>query len=146
MKKILLLAVLIFGANFLEASTTEMGARESAYNVLKNLVTLPNNPEAISMAHQQSLKEKMARNIIREYAVRRKTGLQEVQNATIYKQDIREALEELNGAINLLADRMYGNNDGMASSIELKKLREEAKTNPGLKVLVEMTKTYSKLK
>lgn len=117
----------------------EKTQEEKAIDFLGKLHRLPDNPRALNPGHNELLKERAARTLIELYAIQRK-GL---TSGYVSPEDVRNALEELNGVSSLYADRVLGNNDGKIDAKEMQKLQQAIKGSAGLRALMEMYLQYS---
>jgi len=128
------------GGARVESAEKEKTREEKAVDFLGRIYNLPDNPRAISPQHNEALKEQAARILIQKYALEKK-GL---TSGRVSPDDVRGALEELNGATGLFADKFFGNNDGKIDIEEMQKLNESIKNSAGMRALMEMLQQYSK--
>lgn len=122
-----------------ESVEKEKSPEQRAVDLLQRLYTLPDNPRATNPAHNMAMKKTVAQFLIRQYALERKG----VEHGVAGFQDVREALDELNGFSGTFADRFLGNNDGNIDIEEIQKLQQETPKNPGISTLMEMDASYT---
>lgn len=120
----------------------EKSQEEKAIEFFDKLCNLKDHPEALNPAHAKALKGEEARMLIYLYAAERKG----IVSGRISPKDIYDALEELNGASGLYADKFLGNKDGKIDVDEMQKLTEMIGRNEGIKTLLQMIKEFSYIK
>lgn len=150
-------SALVFGAGAFETNAAEkkQGAgveqvekersrEQVAIDLLERLSTLPDNPKFTNPAQQYLMKKEAARTLIQFYALQRKLGFPEGNiSGHVSPQDIKEALDELNVASGLFADKKFGNKDGKVDPEEFNKMMQTIKDNPGLESFMEMMRQFS---
>jgi len=151
-------SALVFGAGTFEASAAgketkgagveqvekEKSREQIAVGLLERLSSLPDNPRFTDPVQQYLMKKQAARTMIQFYALQRKLGFPEGNiSGHVSPQDIKEALDELNAASGLFADKKFGNNDGKADPEEFNKMLQTIKDNPGLESFMEMIRQFS---
>ena len=84
-----------------------------------------------------------AKDSIREYALRRKTGAESGSiSGSVSPADIREALDEINVASLAFAQRKFGIQNPDNPYESLKHLQRAVAQSPGLQALMEMFRQY----
>lgn len=122
----------------------EKRREQVAITLLERLSTLPDNPKFTNPVQQYLMKQEGARALIQFYALQRKLGFPEGDiSGHVSPQDIKEALNELNVASGLFADKKFGNNDGKVDPEEFDKMLKAIKDNPGLEAFMEMMRQFS---
>ena len=154
---LMLCSALVFGAGAFEAHAAEKkqsagveqiekekSREQIAINLLERLSAMPDNPRFTNPAQQYLMKKEAARTLIQFYTLQRKLGFPEGNiSGHVSPQDIKEALDELNVASGLFADKKFGNKDGKADPEEFNKMLQTIKGNPGLETLMEMMRQFS---
>lgn len=108
-------------------------AIETTIKFIHYLANLPDNPTALSQAHQEGSKQRVAEVFLYRYAQRKVGG----EGSRVTRQDMKEAAKELDDRIGYYADRYFGNNDGRIETEEVLKFQNEGGKNPGLRALIE---------
>jgi len=144
MKLLKLLAIVILIAAAFPAiavTATATAGEKEALDLLTKLATLPEQPTATSPAHNVILKERAAKALIQEWALRRANGFPtgtSCVSGIVSSAMLTEVLVEIDAATAIFADRMFGNSDGKTSLEEFMGFQEATRTNPGLRALMLM--------
>lgn len=135
----------------------EKSQQEKAVEFLHALFNMPEGAGA-NMAQKRWAQEEAARELIAEYALSRKQEGTRTENkdgtTTIHREGhvrvgdtaMEEALNELNGAMGLFADKYFGNHDGKADQEDIVKFNAARGGKWAFETLINLTQQMRSLR